>query len=109
MNVSRKEFIQQGIFSFGRNLVETLRGGQPHDSAACAAEEHRYLWIDNSRCLAQKGGCFSCIDHCPKEAITISLGEGIAIEAELCDGCGECTNVCPISPNVLVMKTRKTE
>lgn len=109
MNVSRKEFIQQGIFAFGRNLVESFRGGESHDSVASAGEEHRYLRLDNNRCLAQKGGCFTCIDHCPREAVSIYPGRGVAIDADLCDGCGECAHVCPISPNVIVMKPKKAE
>lgn len=109
MNISRKEFIQQGIFAFGRNLVESLTGGNAQEAAACVAEEHRYLWLDNSRCLAQKGGCFACIDHCPREAVSIYPGRGVAIAADRCDGCGKCAHVCPISPNVIVMKPKEAE
>jgi Pyruvate/2-oxoacid:ferredoxin oxidoreductase delta subunit len=109
MSVSRKEFIRQGIFAFGQNIVEAIRGGDSPETAVSAAEEYRYLWLDNKRCLAQKGGCFACIDHCPREAVTISLGVGIAIDADLCNGCGECAVVCPISPNVIAMKPKETE
>jgi len=109
MSVSRKEFIRQGIFAFGQNLVENLRGGHSPDAAVTVAEEYRYLRIDNKRCLAQKGGCFACIDHCPREAVTIALGVGIAIDVDLCDGCGECAVVCPISPTVIAMKPKETE
>lgn len=77
--------------------------------SGCCSEILPILQLDNSRCLAQKGGCFACIDHCPKEAVNIALGVGIAIDADLCDGCGECALVCPTSPNVIAMKPKSAE
>lgn len=57
----------------------------------------------NDRCLAQRGGCFSCLESCPEEAISIELGRGIRIDAEKCTGCGSCVAICPVSPKALVV------
>lgn len=59
------------------------------------------LQVDNSRCLANMGGCFACIDHCRQEAVSMALGKGIVIDQDLCDGCGECVAVCPINPEII--------
>ena len=105
MNISRKEFLCQGIFAFGRDLVNTFKDRRAEAVEAACREDHSYLQLDNSRCLAQRGGCFACIDHCPKAAVSIALGTGIAVDGELCDGCGECAAVCPIDPKVITMKS----
>jgi ferredoxin len=105
MNISRKEFLYRGMYAFGRELVDTFKDRQPEEVETACMEDHGYLQLDNSRCLAQRGGCFACIDHCPKAAVSIALGIGIAIDGELCDGCGECAAVCPIDPKVITMKS----
>jgi Pyruvate/2-oxoacid:ferredoxin oxidoreductase delta subunit len=107
MNISRKDFIQQGIFTFGRSIAESFRGEPSADVTATGTEEYPYLRLHNSRCLAQQGGCFSCIDHCPREAVTIAPGVGVAIAAALCDGCGQCALVCPVSPKAIELKPHK--
>ena len=76
---------------------------------AVAVVMHPFLQLDNSRCLAQKGSCFACIDHCPKEAVNIALGLGIVVDPELCDGCGECAAVCPVDPKIIERKPVDTE
>jgi|SRR6185369_1722001 len=108
MNVSRKEFICRGMYTLGRNLVDILKVRQPETVEAAGIEDHGYLQVDNRSCLAQRGGCFACIDHCPHEAISIALGKGIAIDGEQCDGCGECAAVCPIDPKVITMKSSES-
>jgi len=105
MNISRKEFLCQGIHAFGRELVDTFNDRRSEMVEAECVEDHSYLLLDNSRCLAQRGGCFACIDHCPNAAVSIALGRGVTIENELCDGCGECAAVCPIDPKVIKMKS----
>jgi len=109
MNISRKEFLRKGLFAFGQNLTECLRGGESENRVEASVNYYPYLQLDNSRCLAQKGGCFACIDHCPKEAVNIALGVGIVIDPELCDGCGECAAVCPINPKVIQLKISAEE
>ncbi len=57
--------------------------------------EAHYLIQGNISCLALKGACFACVDHCPREAVSMALGVGIVVNQELCDGCRECEAVCP--------------
>lgn len=59
---------------------------------------------DNRHCLGQRGGCFTCLEQCPKEAITIEPGEGIRVNYDRCDGCGVCEHVCPLAPAALRIK-----
>lgn len=108
MSVSRKEFLRNGIFAFGQEVVKSLNAAEVQ-AAKIPVVEYCYLVLDNSRCLAQKGGCFACIDHCPQDAIDIALGVGIAIDAGRCDGCGACAAVCPVQPSVIQMKLSEAE
>jgi ferredoxin-type protein NapF len=48
-------------------------------------------------CLAP-GGCFTCSERCPQEAIQVSWGSGVRIDRELCIGCGNCESSCPVRP-----------
>ena len=46
--------------------------------------------IDLSLCT----GCGTCVDACPKGAISM-VDRRASIDAELCDDCGRCVQVCP--------------
>jgi Pyruvate/2-oxoacid:ferredoxin oxidoreductase delta subunit len=92
--------------AFGRDLVRNVSGAV--EEPAPAGEVFGPLQVDNRHCLAQRGGCFSCIDHCPQQAISIRLGVGIAVDTALCDGCGQCVEHCPVEPKVITMKPLPT-
>lgn len=47
------------------------------------------------------------IEHCPKEAIAMSLGAGITVDAPSCDGCGGCTGYCPAEPKAIELNSRQ--
>ena len=53
---------------------------------------------ENDRCLAHRGGCFTCPERCPEQAIRIDSGTGLVVDQERCTGCGTCENVCPLDP-----------
>jgi len=103
MNLSRKEFLTGGLAAFGRSLLDAAREGETATSDHEQVSVTGYLRVDNRRCLAQRGGCFACLDKCPLEAITISPGVGITIDPDNCDGCGECISVCPVQPKAIMM------
>lgn len=109
MNLSRKEFLTRGLFAFGRELAEAARGDASRSSCAAQGEMQGLLVIDNPRCLAQRGGCFACLDRCPREAISIRLGVGIAVDADTCDGCGECIDCCPVEPKVISLSAGRRD
>ncbi len=44
------------------------------------------------------GGCFTCSERCPREAIQITWGSGVRVDEELCIGCGNCEGCCPVQP-----------
>jgi Pyruvate/2-oxoacid:ferredoxin oxidoreductase delta subunit len=103
MSVSRKEFLTRGLAAFGAELLQSVRGEAAPAGSIPGGEEFGPLLVDNRRCLAQRGGCFACMDRCPHGAIGISLGVGISIDPEKCDGCGICIDYCPVEPKVIAM------
>jgi len=99
MSISRKEFLTHGLAAFGRDIFSAAKGERNFppgrdEETGCSGP----LLVDNRRCLASRGGCFSCLDGCPLEAISITAGVGIVVDNDLCDGCGECVQICPIEP-----------
>lgn len=118
MTLSRKDFFRQGFFSLGETLLkagESVRGVQeslylapvredPEDKPALGPD--MVARADNRLCLAKNCGCFSCIENCEVQAISLVMGEGISIDAALCTGCGACQLICPLTPKALVMTAR---
>jgi ferredoxin len=97
MNMDRKTFLRKGIVALGEMLIQP--GRMAHEP-----EQDRSLQTpgcavpDNGRCLAQRGGCFTCLEQCPKEAISVEMGKGVWVDPERCDRCGTCEHVCPLTP-----------
>ena len=107
MNISRKEFFKQSLYS----LVEAAC----HVSAALKPaaiveplpdEEQVFVPSDrddlvavacNDYCLAGRCGCFTCLERCEANAIHLVIGKGIEIDAAGCTGCGTCAYVCPVT------------
>jgi Pyruvate/2-oxoacid:ferredoxin oxidoreductase delta subunit len=94
MNLSRKEFLRRGLRSLGEALL---------DPATLVPQEASVAVARNDRCLAQRGGCFSCLESCPEEAIALELGSGVRIDPERCTGCGSCVAICPVTPKALAI------
>jgi ferredoxin len=60
-------------------------------------EKPRYVVYDASLCAHSRSqivGCTRCLDLCPASAIT-PAGDHVAIDANICAGCGQCAAACP--------------
>jgi heterodisulfide reductase subunit A-like polyferredoxin len=115
VNLTRKQFFRQGLLSLGSAAADAaalLRGeapaggaaepeGTPPDAGAGVVACGR-----DDLCLARSCGCFSCIERCPCEAISMLIGKGIVVDAERCAGCGTCASVCPTAPKAVELKRR---
>ena len=51
----------------------------------------RHAVIPAAECVA----CGTCVDVCPREAISIYRGSYAQIHEEICVGCGKCARECP--------------
>ncbi|MFW6113898.1 MAG: glycyl-radical enzyme activating protein, partial [Actinomycetota bacterium] len=58
------------------------------------------MWYD-VRCI----GARECLDVCPNDALTLSP-EGMVIDRESCDACGECENACPAAALEVIGKIK---
>ncbi len=60
-------------------------------------EKPLYVRLEESLCAHSRAGqpaCTRCLDVCPTGAIT-SAGDTVAIDPNICAGCGSCSAVCP--------------
>lgn len=53
----------------------------------------RHAVVQTADCVA----CGTCVDVCPREAVTIVRGSFAQVAAERCVGCGRCVRECPAS------------
>jgi len=73
----------------------------------------RCLWCDNPESQFTKKEvayyldkcvkCYRCLKICPKHAI-VKTEKGVKTNREICDGCGLCTEVCPVGARKLIGK-----
>ncbi len=103
MSVSRKEFLTRGLAAFGQNLLAAARGEEPSQDKEQGPVACGPLLVDNRGCLSSRGGCFSCLDGCPREALAMVAGVGLVVDQDRCDGCGECIHICPIEPKPITL------
>lgn len=116
MNISRKDFFKQSLFSLGE-VVRSV-GAVQNSSTETAmpvpemvdfvSEPHEELCAVacNETCLARNSGCFACMERCEAGAIKLIPGVGVRINQQLCTGCGSCEYVCPVSPKAIRMQAR---
>ena len=60
-------------------------------------DKPKYFQLDLNKCAHQQSGitgCHNCIDVCATDAIISESGK-ITVNPYLCQGCGDCTSVCP--------------
>jgi len=116
MNISRKDFFKQSLFSLGE-VVRSVGGAQNSstepamrvpDMVDFVSEPHEELYAVacNEACLARNSGCFACMERCEAGAIKLTPGVGVHINQQLCTGCGSCEYVCPVTPKAISLKTR---
>jgi ferredoxin len=64
--------------------------------------------VDTGACLAYNGStCMTCYDACPlkRTALRFKLTRPI-VDANTCDGCGECQLACPAEIKGIVIESR---
>lgn len=116
MNVSRKEFFKKGLMSLGEavfTVTDALKAAadvptKEPDLADfdSSPRDDQIAVAHNDTCLARSSGCFSCVEKCAPEAIKLIPGAGIRINQRLCNGCGTCEYVCPVTPKAVRMEAR---
>ncbi|MCO4053079.1 MAG: 4Fe-4S binding protein [Bosea sp.] len=113
----------------GDHLREGYLRADPRDRAAIEAltaraatlvgefDKPAYVNLEQGLCAhsrSRKTGCTRCLELCPAGAIT-SMGDHVAVSAEICAGCGACASVCPtgaityaLPPSDVVLRKLRT-
>jgi MinD superfamily P-loop ATPase len=116
MKISRKEFFKKSLTSLGEALVavgdalttpaDTPLEIRTTDHHPAHPHENRVAVAGNERCLARNSGCFACMERCAPGAIAPVPGVGIKVTQHLCNGCGVCEYVCPVTPKAVRLQDR---
>ncbi len=56
-------------------------------------KKKRQAVVQTAACVA----CGTCVDVCPRGALTIYRGSFAQVDASRCVGCGRCVRECPAS------------
>ncbi|GFO57118.1 hypothetical protein GMSM_41250 [Geomonas sp. Red276] len=117
MTLTRKEFFRQGVLSLGSAVLDLagLRGAERTPSTEPAGGgEPSFLPRPEpvaapspGLCLARSCGCFSCLERCPEEAISLVPGVGVEVVPDRCTGCGICQDLCPTFPKAITLASRE--
>ena len=118
MNISRKEFFKKSLLSLGE-AVFTVKDAMTSTAAVsldipetadfdATPREDQVAVAHNEQCLAKNSGCFACMERCEPNAIKLIPGVGVRINSTLCNGCGICEYICPVTPKAIRLKLRST-
>ncbi|MBA4150236.1 MAG: 4Fe-4S binding protein [Verrucomicrobia bacterium] len=70
--------------------------------------EARVAIVQGRFCLAyQKSFCSTCIERCPVEGAITLRDNYPMVNAELCNGCGICHELCPAPRNAILMMPKR--
>lgn len=116
MNISRKEFFKKSLISLGE-AVFTVKDAlktpddvpmniPDSDDFVAAPREDLVAAPHNDNCLAKNSGCFACMERCEPGAVKLIPGAGVRINQQLCNGCGVCEYICPVTPKAIKMQAR---
>lgn len=118
MNISRKEFFKKTLRSLGEAVftvkdalqtpAEVTMNLPDCGGFVAAPQEGRVAAPHNEGCLAKNSGCFACVEHCETGAIKLIPGIGVRINLQLCNGCGSCEYICPVTPKAVRMMARQS-
>jgi MinD superfamily P-loop ATPase len=118
MNISRKDFFKKSLLSLGE-AVFTVRDAMTATATAspdipetadfdATPRGDQVATAHNEHCLAKNSGCFACMERCEPGAIKLIPGVGVRINSKLCNGCGICEYVCPVTPKAIRLQLRTT-
>lgn len=115
MNISRKEFFKKSLMSLGETLCTIGKALQAPAALPKIPDTNNFNatpCVDlvaiayNDLCLAKNSGCFACLERCEPGAIKLNPGVGVRVNQRLCNGCGSCEYVCPVTPKAIRMQAR---
>jgi ferredoxin len=92
--LSRRALLGGGFLrEFARAAGATARARSPRWRGPASARVAR---VSPLTCVAFRGvSCASCVERCPLDgALRVDYGRPV-VDANVCDGCGECVPACP--------------
>lgn len=113
-NLSKRLFEIEEIYNIDKRIIKKMYTSDIDYSGVrkiiSTERDKAYKWIENALdvpvrnnhiCKAKKRcmGCGACINSCPKEALSLTMGEygyyQPKIDVFKCVDCGKCKSVCP--------------
>lgn len=103
-SISRRDLFS-GFIRRAKNIAHPPEPEIPETKSV----EPRVAIVQGRFCLAyQKSFCSTCIERCPIEGAIILRDNLPMVNANLCDGCGICHQLCPASRNAILMMPKKS-
>jgi ferredoxin len=107
MNLSRRELFNR-LFQVPQRAVQQTRAREFRASLQASANVPRFAIVQGRFCLAyQNSFCSTCVERCPIEGAITMENNLPRVNASLCDGCGQCQQVCPAPRNGILLLPRQ--